>query len=169
MGSTFYYLAAPGTDTSVIDWFAALPEPPIIREDQALLWFGALGADALAADPAEQPVVTLLPPRAHREDVWTAGEVHFLAPVGRYSELDRARARFGRWLNGHPLVFQQPSAMAGFEEWNWQLRGSVRNVAPTVRALVSGNEALRAGVYFVSAGDDEAIVSAVLREIDRLG
>lgn len=168
MGSTFYYLAAPGTDTSVIDWFAALPEPPLIREDQALLWFGPLGADQLAAKPAEQPVVTLFPPRAHREDVWTVGEVHFLAPKGRHPGLDHVRGRFGRWLNAHKLAFQQPSAHGGCEEWNWQLRGSVRNIAPAVRALPSGEEALSAGVYFVAARDNATTVAGVLHEVDRL-
>lgn len=169
MGSTFYYLAAPGTDTSVIEWFAALPEPPLIREDQqALLWFGPPGADERAADPAEQPVVTLFPPKEHREDVWTVGEVHFLAPRGRHPIVDVARVRFSRWLNAHTLVYRQPSAKAGCEEWNWQLRGSVRNIAPTVRALPTGEEALSAGVYFVAARDNATTVAAVIHEIDRL-
>ncbi|MDT0213335.1 hypothetical protein Q9R29_05515 [Rothia sp. ARF10] len=168
MGSTFYYLAAPGTDTSVIDWFATLAEPPLVREDQALLWFGPLGADELAASPAEQPVVTLFPPRAHREDVWTVGEVHFLASKGRYPDVDHVRARFSRWLNAHKLAFQRPSANGGCDKWNWQLRGSVRNVAPTVRALPSGEEALSAGVYFVAESDSATTVAAVLHEVDRL-
>lgn len=168
MGSTFHYLAAPRTDTSVLDWFAALAEPPLVRQDRALLWFGAPGADVLAADPAEQPIVTLVPPRAHRQDVWTVGEVHFLGPRGRHPDLDRVRARFGRWLDTHELVFRQPSAGRGYEEWNRQLRGSVRNVARAVRALPSGEEALGSGVHFVAERDNEETVAAVLREIDRL-
>lgn len=168
MGSTFHYLAAPGTDTSVLDWFAALAEPPLVRQDRALLWFGPLSAEALDSDPAEQPVVTSFPPRAHRDDVWTVGEVHFLAPRGRHPGLDRVRARFARWLDAHELAFQQPSAGGRYEEWNRHLRGSVRNVARTVRALPSGAEALRSGVHFVAQRDNEETVAAVLREIDRL-
>jgi len=168
VGSTFYYVAAPGADTSVIDWFRALAEPPLIREDQTLLWFGPLGADELAADPGQQPVVTLFPPRAHRDDLWTVGEVHFHASQGRHTSLDHVRVRFGRWLNAHTLAFQQRSAGRGYEEWNWQLRGSVRNIAPAVRALPSGEEALHSGVHFVAESDNEMTVAAVLHEIDRL-
>ncbi|MGD8202424.1 hypothetical protein ACQE98_17420 [Ornithinimicrobium sp. W1679] len=169
MGSTFYYLGAPGTDSSVLEWFAALPEPPLIRNDQrALMWCEPLGVDERAADPAEQPVVTLFPPKEHREDVWTVGEVHFLAPRGRHPIFDVARARFYRWLNAHTLVYRGPTANGGCEEWNWQLRGSVRNIAPSVRALPSGEGTLRAGVYFVAARDNATTVAAVIQEIDRL-
>ena len=167
MGSTFYYLTAPETDTSVVDWFAALADPPVIREDHALMWFGPLDVDE-AVDPAERPVMTLFPPRRVREDVWTVGEVHCLARGGLFPTVDRASADFGRWLRRHPVVFQQPTARGQVNDWNWFLRGSIQNIAPSIHALPAGEDALRAGVFFVADRDNEATVTAVLKEIDRL-
>lgn len=167
MGSTFYYLAAPDTDPSVDNWFAALLDPPRVRADKTLLWFGASDVDP-AADRAEWPAATLFPPKRVRDDVWTIGEVHFLARRGLFPALDSAAARFGRWLRGHALVFRQPTSTHRVDEWNWQLRGSVRNIAPSIYALPSGEDALGSGTFFVASRDNSTTLAAVLREIDRL-
>lgn len=167
VGSTFYYLAEPETDGSVYDWFAALPEPPRVRRDSALLWFGSVDAD-VGANQTEQPIITMFPPRRVRHDVWTVGEVHCLARRGLFPDLDSAAAKFGRWLKTHPLVFRQPNATQGVDEWNWQLRGSIRNVAPRIYALPSGEDALNSGNFFVADRDTPETVTDVLREIDRL-
>ncbi|WP_139980425.1 hypothetical protein [Nocardioides litoris] len=161
MGSTYHYLAAPGTDTLVPDRLAALLGPPSVRSGHGSTWAGTAG-------PPDRPVVSLFPPRQHRADVWTVGEVHFLGRRGLDPAADRARAGFARWWASYPVVFRQPSAAGGCDDWAWQLRGSVRNTTPVLRATPSGEEALGAGVFFVADGDDGPPVAAVLREMDRL-
>jgi hypothetical protein len=172
MGTTFRFLAVEGEGDAALDWFHRQPDPPevIDKAGGQLLYFRATGAlvrtaDGAAIDVGRSPLVSLIRPVRKRGVLWTAGEVHFL-PTGlrrTYPPLYALSQRFKEWLSGFDVVFTSEPSWPG--EWNYYLEGGIRNQAERLFALPLAMQALRAGQYFVAAGDGDGVLDTVCRSL----
>lgn len=176
MGKTYRFIASPDEPSEVLQWFLKLPNPPHQIQADGCFWlhFEQLGplvnADAEGfIDPKMSPVATLFLPYKRRGILWTVGEVHFLAtPLRkRFPALHKISSEFEKWLISFECVF---SMNPGYNpEWNYYLEGSVRNFDPPVFAFPSGLAALRAGRYFVSDDDTEALLDRLCMSLRHRG
>ena len=166
MGSTYRCLAVDGEWLDVVRWFEDLDPKPIVQEAPTghVLWFRSLGEIAVIdGEPVAKssPIVNLFSPRRRRGLLWTAGEVHFLATHGTYSDLDRISRRFARWVGKFDEVHR--SGIAG--PWDYYLEGSIKAYDSSVVAMPRAMEALRAGTYFVSDDDNDVVVDRLCRKL----
>jgi hypothetical protein len=161
MGSTHRFIADPAAPSEVLGWFRALGEAPteVPSERGVVLYFRVYGPLSYCADgsinASASPVVTVFLPQVRRGQLWTVGEVHFLAnPLRqRFPELYEVSSAFGKWLARLECVYSNKRAD---NPHNYYLEGSIRNYDPPVFAFASGLDALRNGRHFVSDGDTEA-------------
>lgn len=170
MATTYYFLEAPNQPSAALDWFRSLEAcPNEYPKDRGVLLhfdgFGPLGADGNGGfDVARSPLVSVFPPAVRLGELWTVGEVHFLARANEFPALEAMRRRFGRWLSAHPKVFDgaRPD-----DRYTYYLEGGIQSVASKIFALPSGLEAIQSGRYFVS-DDANAHVLETLRKKLRL-
>ena len=170
MGSTHRFIADPAEPSEVLEWFRALGQAPIEvpSERGAVLSFPAYGPPSYRADgsidPLASPVVTVFHPRVRRGQLWTVGEVHFLAtPLRqRFPELYRVNSAFGKWLARLECVYSNKRPE---NPYNYYLEGSVGNYDPPVFAFASGLNALRNGRYFVADDDTEGRLDTICKAL----
>jgi hypothetical protein len=173
VGSTFYFLETPKSESEVLAWFSALSEAP---EASAFDWgtvlhFRHLGplilADDGSIDATLSPVVTFFPPRQVRGVFWTAGEVRFLTKGRTIPRMDALVRVFRSWIKNFEIVFEQ--RLSGCHDWDHYLEGSIQNVAPVIYALPSGREALSEEQYFISHRDAGCDLSILCRKLHLRG
>ena len=176
MGSTHRFIADPAEPSEVLAWFRALGQAPTETPSERglVLSFPAYGPPAYredgSIDPLASPVATVFLPRVRRGQLWTVGEVHFLAtPLRqRFPELHKVNLAFGKWLARLECAY---SNKRPDNPYNYYLEGSVQNYDPPVFAFASGLSALRNGRYFVADDDtggrlDDLCKALRLRGVD---
>lgn len=160
MGSTHRFIADPADLSEVLAWFRSLPQAPTETQSDrgTVLYFPAYGPLSFrvdgSIDPNTSPVVTVFLPRVRRGQLWTVGEVHFLATPLRqkFPALHKLSLSLGKWLSQLDCVYSNKQRDNSFD---YYLEGSVRNYDPPVFAFESGLRALKAGRYFVADDDTE--------------
>jgi hypothetical protein len=174
MGTTYRYIEEPKSLSEVLEWFRALPRPPVEHPTPqgSVLYFrdmGPLVYDAKGAvDASKCPVVNLFTPKSKRGVLWTVGEVHFLAtPLRRlFPDLHKISSQFSRWLTAKECIFTETSASNPFD---YYLEGSVRNFDCPIFAFDSGLVAIRGGRYFVADRDNDFVLDKVCRALNLRG
>lgn len=170
MGATFRFIEEPSKHSEVLEWFRALPSPPVeVQTDRAVvLHFADCGPLAYRPDgeinSKASPVVALFAPRVVRGVLWSVGEVHFLTTsVGTlYPALKKVSSHLSRWLSGFECVYSNRRAE---NEYSYYLEGSVKERDPPVFALASGLSALRAGRYFVADGESQGRLDSICQQL----
>lgn len=170
MGATHRFIADPAEPSKVVEWFRALRHPPTekLSEKGMVFSFPAFGPLAYRSDgsldPLASPVATVLLPRVRRGQLWTVGEVHFLAtPLRqRFPELHKVNSAFGKWLADLDCVYSNKRAD---NSYNYYLEGSVQNYDSPVFAFASGLNALRDGRYFIAEDDTEGRLDALCKTL----
>ena len=164
----YNYIAEPGTNSEVLDWFASLgrPQSEITTALGSILYFpefGELMRDASGAIIGERsPVVLLNVPRVQRGILWTVGEVKFLAdPISKFPGFHMIERNFKKWLSSRPLIFSH----SGPHDFDYYLEGGSRNFSREIYAFDSGLQAIQGGRYFVSHLLKDAGMSALCREL----
>jgi hypothetical protein len=174
MGTTYRYIEKPKSPSEVLEWFRALPQPPVEHPTPhgLVLYFrdmGPLVDDAKGAiDASKCPVVNLFVPKAKRGVLWTVGEVHFLATPLRqlFPDLHKISSKFSRWLSAKECVFTKTSVRNPFD---YYLEGSVRNFNRPIFAFESGLAAIRGGRYFVADGDNDSRLDTICKFLSLRG
>jgi hypothetical protein len=178
MAATFRFLASPDEVQMVLDWFGALPEPPLVhpRPDGAAFFFKLFGPLVMTTtnevDVKQSPVVLLIRPQVRHGILWTAGEIQFLAERMRstFPGLQKVLTSFRQWLTAFPVVFRQPRLPeTSGGPWDYYLEGGIRNVSDEIFALPRGLAALERGQYFVWQGDSKARLDTVLKSLQLRG
>jgi hypothetical protein len=176
MGATYRFLAIGDEVDAVLDWFRRQPDPPeVLGEPYGhLLYFRGMGPlaqmpDGPGIDVKRSPPVSLYRPSLRRGALWSTGEAHFLpTPLRRICPpLQALSLRFKKWLSGFELVFSGDLSWSG--EWNYYLKGSVRNCDVPVFALPLAAQALRQGQYFIGWSDNDATLDTLCRSLRRRG
>lgn len=170
MGSTFYFIEAPGGPGSVLSWFRNLdraPEETPTKRGVVLYFrhFGPLVYDHDGAvDAKRSPVVNLVLPQVRRDILWTVGEVHFLVTPQRTQSqsIDNVARSFARWLKKHDVAYDQ--ALKAENPLGYYLEGSSKNRG-TIYALPSGFSELKNGRYFVADQDNQVHLDRVCRAL----
>jgi hypothetical protein len=174
MGTSYRFIEEPKQSSEVVEWFRALPQPPVEHATAhgVVLYFREMGSlaydDKGEVDSEKCPVVNLFLPRAKRGVLWTVGEVHFLAtPLRRlFPDLHKIRSKFSRWLSARDCIFTNPIAICPYD---YYLEGSIRNFDCPVYALESGLAAIRRERYFVAERDNEFVLDKVCRALSLRG
>jgi hypothetical protein len=174
MGSTHRFIADPSEQSEALNWFRSLGEPPVetLSERGLVLSFPAYGTLSYGSgggiDPRSSPIVTVFLPRVRRGQLWTVGEVHFLASNLRqqFPDLHKVNVVFGKWLAQHECVF---SNRRPDNPYSYYLEGSVQNYDPPVYAFESGLQALKNGRYFVTDDDTEGRLDALCKALHLRG
>lgn len=174
MGTTYRFIEEPRASSEVVEWFRALPHPPIedATPQGVVLYFREMGPlvydDKGQMDSCKCPVVNLILPQTKRGVLWTVGEVHFLATPLRqlFPELYKVSSRFSRWLSARDCIFSRTS---GSNPYDYYLEGSVRNFDCPIYAFESGLAAIRRERYFVAERDNDFVLDRVCRSLSLRG
>src|SRR5688572_3254157 len=98
MGGTYRFLATVEEGEAVLNWFRALPDPPVEspHTDGMLCYFRCFGP---LKSQSDSPLVNIFQPQRARGVLTSIGEVHFLAsPIAQFPELNRIAKQFRNWL-----------------------------------------------------------------------
>ena len=174
MGTTYRFIEEPKKPSKVLEWFRALPQPPVEHETVhgVVLYFRELGPlvndEKGAVDSSKCPVVNLFLPQVKLDVLWTVGEVHFLATPLRklFPELNKISLKFSRWLSACECVFTSTSEN---NPYDYYLEGSVRNFDCPIFAFESGLAAIRGGHYFVAERDNDFVLHKVCSALSLRG
>jgi len=170
MATTYYFLTAPD-EPDVLDWFRQQAQRPEEHpnERRTLLFYRQFGPLAVESDgeidAAASPLITVYLPTTCRGRLWTVGEVHFLAQNMRqkFPELEGIRKRFQSRLEELPIDWER--RRDGEEGYGCYLEGMTRNVAERVFAFPQGLAAHKAGQYFVSVHDNDAVLDRICAKL----
>ncbi|HDR9508713.1 TPA: hypothetical protein QDC03_003830 [Burkholderia cepacia] len=170
MPTSYRFIADPVDSEIVLTWFRELDDRPreVVTPHQTVLHFSSSGALQYTEDGSvnaeKSPIVTIRLPRTVRGTLWTVGEVHFRSSALRrlYPALYRINRSFLGWLNTYQCVY---SPNDRDNRYSYYFEGTVRNQTSPVFAFPSGMEALGAGRYFVSAGDNDVVLDRVCKAL----
>lgn len=172
-------MLAIGDDLAAIEaWLAALPLASKREQDErrAVSWFHELGPvrtreRTVLDDPGSGPVierdwsplVEINKPRRPRPYLWTDAWVQFTpSPMKMFPKLQRAQQDFVAWLAQFECVHDSAT---GGGPWDYWLEGGLRSSARIIHALPQAMAALRAGQYFVSFRDNDAVLDKLGRTL----
>lgn len=164
MGTSYRFLATVDEAVAVVDWFRALPEPPVEspRSDGVLLYFRSFGP---LNSKDDSPLVGINLPVRARGVLTSIGEVNFLAtPMTRFPQLNRVAQQFRKWLFANPRVYSHRRDFV--HEWDYYLEGTSKNWDGDIYALPNGMTALRRGEYFIAHHDLSGSLDLVCRKLE---
>jgi hypothetical protein len=170
MGSSFFFIEAPGSHSDVLQWFRDLPQPPEETPTGYGLvlyfrGFGPLVVDGTGElDATRSPVVTLVMPVVRREILWTVGEVHFRSTLylDQNKSIQKVARSFSKWMKRHQQVYDQ--AINAENPLAYYIEGTAKNWG-SIYALPSGLAHLERGGYSVSHRDGEFVLEKVCRSL----
>ncbi len=174
MGSTHRFIADPAEPPEVLEWFRSLSQPPTETPSErgVVLSFSAHGVYSYrpdgSIDPRRSPVATVFLPRVRRGQLWTVGEVHFLATPLRqqFPRLYKVSSAFAGWLAQNDCVHSRERPENAY---SYYLEGSVRNYDSPIFAFQSGLHALHNGRYFVTDDDTESRLDSLCKTLQLRG
>ena len=170
MGSTFQFIEAPGSPSSVLEWFRSLDAAPeeTPTDRGVLLYFRSFGPlvydETESIDAAKSPVVNVVLPYIGRDILWTVGEVHFLGTLAmsQNRSIRNVALSFARWIKAHELVYER--SLKAENPFAYYLEGSSKNWG-AIYAFPSGLAELKRGRYFVSDNDNETHLDTLCRTL----